>query len=143
MKLGLILITLALLCTALTAVNLSLDIPTHLWNAKSGTQSLPAILEPGAPMLPYYPIRVLLPFGERLESVSIELSGYELIGRNMDIDYARAQQPISLPTADLTVKNPLIWSLDQPYPALDFELLGTQYYRGYQLAIINVYPFKY
>ncbi|MDP3115446.1 MAG: C25 family cysteine peptidase [Candidatus Cloacimonadaceae bacterium] len=143
MKQLMIIATISIIYGSLAAVNLSFDIAPHLWNQKNGSEALPVILEPGAPMLPYYPIRVLLPFGERVESLSIDFSSPELIERNLELDYARHQQPISLPAPDLTVKNPLIWNADQAFPTQDFELLGTQYYRGYQLAIINIYPFKY
>lgn len=130
-----------LLFTVLLGASISVDITLPDYSAALRDGNL--LLDPGVPMLPYHPIRVLIPFGEKVESVSIELSGSRLISSRAEIDYARAQQPVSMRAPDPTVPDPRIWNADSPYPADDFRYLGSQFYRGYQLAVINIFPYKY
>ena len=101
------------------------------------------ISHPGAPALPFYPIRVLLPYGEKIEGVQLSLAGSNSLRSSLDLDYIREQQPVSKPAPDNTRKNLSIYNQDRAYPYVDFEYLGSQYYRGYQIAVINIYPFKY
>jgi hypothetical protein len=131
---------LAVLAGALT-VEVRMD-PT-LWDGRQAAPSVSPLLEPGVPMLNYVPLRVLLPFGERLESVVVAMDDPVLQRSGFEPDFARAQQPVTLPAPDLTVKDPLIWNADALYPARDYDLLGTQFYRGCQIAVINLYPYRY
>ncbi len=137
-------ILMVLLClSSLAGLSIQLEVNPHAWDMKTRGQSLPLIMEPGNPELPFYPVQVLIPFGEKVESVSVQLSGLEIVNRNVDLDYVRHQQPTSMPAPDTTVKNSEIWNSDRLYPAIDFTWLGTEYFRGYQIAVINVFPWRY
>ncbi|MDD2229051.1 MAG: C25 family cysteine peptidase [Candidatus Cloacimonetes bacterium] len=124
----------------IVAIDISIDINPQNWqNAIRGEQGA-ILLEAGQPMLPYLPIRVLLPFGEKLEGFQISYSDSRLQAENASIPIARPQQPISINVVSAysapTLENRL-------YPNKDYEYLGTQYYRGYQIALFNLYPYKY
>ncbi len=125
------------------ALTLDLNIDANAWDGSSRGTSTAPILEPGAPQLPYYPVRVLIPFGEKVSSVEVTLGEAGLRRSGVSLDYARAQQPTSQPRPDATVRDPRIWETNAPYPAKAFDYLGTQTQRGLQFAVINVYPWKY
>jgi len=137
------LLSLFICAAAMLAVNITLPVDPAGWEANSRSRSLAPLLDPGAPQLSYYPVRVLIPFGERVEEVKVSLSGMQMLRGNLLLNHIPQQQPISLPTADLTVKDPQIWETDALFPEADHLYLGTQFYRGYQIAVINVYPYKY
>ncbi|MBW6514097.1 MAG: VCBS repeat-containing protein [Candidatus Syntrophosphaera sp.] len=143
MKKLLVMIGLLALGAAAFALSLDLSIDANGWQGQyRGSQTAP-LLEPGVPALNYLPVRVLIPFGERIESVGVILSEPQLQRNGVALDYVRAQQPISLPAADTTVPEPTIWNADTLFPAKDFDYLGSQFMRGHQIAVINVYPWKY
>jgi hypothetical protein len=121
----------------------SIDVEIALPDYDTARQNGHVMLEPGVPMLPYHPVRVLVPFGEKVERVSVKLLDQQMFRYGAEIDYARIQQPISSSLPDLTQRDPMIWNADRPYPEVDHQFLGSQFYRGYQVAVINIYPYKY
>lgn len=142
MRKQLLIIAFVLLCAGLSALRIELNVDAAAWQAKS--PNYPVLLNPGEPMLPYYPVRILLPYGESYEGAEISLSKHAAESRGIYIDFARAQQPISLAhQPQSTTPDPGIYANNQFFPAQDWDFLGTQYYRGYQIAVFNVYPFKY
>ncbi len=142
MRKMLVLMGLIALCGVAPALTLNVNVPAGAFTGHTrGTETAP-LLEPGVPALNYLPVRVLLPFGETVQSVSVTCSAPET-QRGVSLDYVRAQQRISLPAPDLTQPDPAVWNLDAPYPAKDFDYLGIQTMRGFQIAVINLYPWKY
>ncbi len=127
------------------AANLSVNIEIPQWNLTTIGQDavLPAILTPGNPSLPFYPVKVLIPMGEEVTGINVTLTDERNVRNNINLDFVRNPQPISRPVADNTLKNPAVWSVDAFYPAVDFTYQGTQQYKGYTHAIVNVYPWKY
>ncbi len=71
------------------------------------------MIKAAEPMLPYYPVRVLLPFGETMDSASISITDNYVAAQGIDIEHANVQQPISLSqTAEITGANPEIYLRD-------------------------------
>ncbi len=124
-------------------LSLSLDVNPAAWSGSTRGSETAPLLEPGVPALSYLPVRVLLPFGEKVLNVSVSLAEPQLQSDGVELEVVRAQQKISRPEADATQPDPAIWSADAAWPSEDFRYLGTQSMRGYQIAVINVYPWKY
>lgn len=104
----------------------------------------PRLMEPGQPKLAYYPLRVLLPFGEEYESMEIVFSASKTLLSGQYVDFAQAQVPISRPQDFVPMTaDPAVYESDSFFPARDFDYLGTQYYRGFGIALFNIYPFRY
>jgi hypothetical protein len=138
-----ILITLALISLCAVALGLNLRVDISSYSQAANSDDYPKMLTAGSPMLPYFPLKVLLPFGEKYEAAEINLGDHNAL-RGVSIPHAQAQQPISLAAlTGVTQADPAIYGQDALYPAKDWEYLGTQYYRGYAVAIFNVFPFKY
>ena len=143
MKRTLLLIGLLALCGLAFGLSLHLNVdPAGATGATRGAETAP-LLDPGVPALNYLPVRVLLPFGEKVLNVSVNLDEPLLHDDRAELDFVRAQQKISQPHPDTTQPDPAIWRVDAAWPSQDFSYLGVQSMRGYQIAVINVYPFKY
>lgn len=143
MKKTLALATLLTFLVALSALTLNLEVNPAAWQGQTrGTETAP-FLEPGVPALNYLPVRVLLPFGEKVVSVSVTSSEAVLQRSDLALDYVRAQQPTSLPRPDDTLPQPAIWNADALWPSRDYDYLGVQTQRGHQIAVLNLYPWKY
>ncbi len=106
-------------------------------------QNKNVLIQAGEPMLPYYPANVLLPFGLDAAEVQVQLSNPVLQSGRMEFPMARNQQPVSLPGVDTTVPNREVYESDSFWPSKDYDYLGTQMQRGYNIAILNIYPYKY
>ncbi|MCB5234619.1 MAG: C25 family cysteine peptidase [Candidatus Cloacimonetes bacterium] len=113
-------------------------------NKQLGSEELPILIEVGKPKLPFYPLAVLLPFGEEYVSAESNQTAPEIVGEKVYIDFARQQIPISQPMAySPTLADPAVYENDALFPGKDWEYLGTQFFRGYGIAYFNVYPFQY
>jgi len=135
----LVIMSMILLCGMLWGIEMRISVDSSKFS-----DAYPRLLEPGQPKLPYYPLRVLLPFGEEFESLEISFSQSKSRLGGQYVDFAQAQVPISRPHDFVpVVADPEIYESDSFFPARDFDYLGTQYYRGYGIAIFNVYPFRY
>ncbi|MCB5253200.1 MAG: C25 family cysteine peptidase [Candidatus Cloacimonadaceae bacterium] len=131
-----------LLCGLLFAGNVQISVDASAFGQDSARY--PVLLEPGQPMLNYYSLKILLPFGEEYRSAELSFSSAKTRRSGIEIKPAGVQIPISRPQ-DITVSqpDPQIYQRDSFFPEQDFEYLGTQYFRGYGIALFNVYPLRY
>jgi len=98
----------------------------------------------GEPMLPFRTVRVLLPFGHRIDRVDVTTSGLTALPGTYRVEAARAQQPLSIPVVKAKpFKRVEIYESDRVFPRRPWELLSVQRFRGYQYAVINLYPVEY
>jgi hypothetical protein len=134
-----------ILLPLLLAANLNLQVQIPAWQLQRSLQeqNLPLLLNPGNPALPYYPVQVLLPMGESVVKVEVSYLNTSNMRENVSLDYVRQPQTISQPSVDATEKNPAVWSLNADYPQQEFSYLGTQLGKGYAVAVINLYPWRY
>jgi hypothetical protein len=103
------------------------------------------LIQPGQPMLHYYKLNVLLPYGEEYSGASISWGRDKEAAKGISIDFAREQMPVS--RSDMpgrtTTADAKVYGNDAFFPYRDFEYLGTQYYRGYAVAMFNLFPIRY
>jgi len=127
------------------AANLTLNISIPQWNPadKGQFEKTPLLMEAGNPALPFYPVKVLIPMGEKVTDLTVTLDNNKEVRYNVNLDFVRMPQPISQPAPDLTVKNAVVWNNNAFYPAVDYNFPGVQQWKGYTLAIINIYPWQY
>jgi len=144
MKKLVIIFTMLLSIMALMAsIKLTVEMERPQFKGNRFTKDLPLLQEAGAPLLPFYPAKVLLPQGEEIESIEIILSSAKVLRSNMLVEHTQQQKPISKPDFEVTSPNEEIYSTNQAYPYQDYKYLGIQQIKGYSLAIINIYPYKY
>lgn len=131
-----------LLCGLLFAGNVQISVDASAFRKDSA--SYPVLLEPGQPMLNYYALKILLPFGEEYRSAELSFSSDKTRRSGVSIEPAGVQIPISRPQDfALSLPEPEIYQRDSFFPEQDYEYLGTQYFRGYGIALFNVYPLRF
>ncbi|MDO9576822.1 MAG: C25 family cysteine peptidase [Candidatus Cloacimonadales bacterium] len=135
-----LLLVLLLMPFVLNALLINIEEPVVINNRFAN--KLPGTYDIGKPELPYVPIKVLLPMGEELKNISVNLLNENTRQVNY-IDYVRQPQPISQAHPDQTPRDEAVYQTDSFYPEMNYEILGTQTYRGYNLLLINLYPYKY
>jgi hypothetical protein len=96
----------------------------------------------GKPELPMKAYRFVLPYATKLDEVVVELTNEETLSGRYDIQVVGQPtiigQPVSAPK-----KNDIVWRTDANYPAESYELVSVQRKNGVDIAIINVFPYKY
>ncbi len=98
---------------------------------------------PGEPEIPFYSARVLLPYGEKVVDVQATHSDWEIVTKDIYIDFASTPQPTSIDEVYPTAKNETIYMSYNPYPQKEIHQLSTQMFKGYSIALINIYPIRY
>ena len=143
MKKAFILLTAILIGINLAAFETVIKVDKNAWQTKQQADGYPVTLQTGEPVLPYVPVNVLIPFGQRYQNASIQLAPAELVAERVTFEIAGVQLPISrmnIPNAgsysSAVLENKL-------YPEREWQFLGIQYFRGYQIALFNVYPYRY
>ncbi len=102
------------------------------------------LTKPGMPHLPSLPVSLVLPAGEKAVSVVVETGEPVELEGEYNLYPCQTPVPISQSnTARFTEPNAEVYSSSQVYPAKLYEGLTTQYYRGYSIALVNVYPVQY
>lgn len=134
---------LLLVALGLGATQLKIQISPSAWQKNSQPEELPVILQPGQPMLPYVPVRVLLPFGHSYQTAHLEFMKSNLVSGHAFFEQAGNQLPISPKAGFISPDSALKPLENRMYPDKTWEFLGTQYYRGYQIALFNLYPYRY
>ena len=130
-------------CALAFSLTLNFSVNPSGWSKDSGANDTAPFLEAGVPAMNYLPVRVLIPFGERVENIQVILSEPEIQRKQQVLDFVRKVQIISQPQPDTTVPKPEIWNKDALFPAEDYKFLGTQMFCGFQIAMIDIYPWKY
>ncbi len=127
----------------LADINLTVELDRPQFKGNSFTKDLPLKQVAGAPLLPFYPAKILLPQGEEIESIEVILTQSSTLRNNITIEHTQQQQPISRENFELTSRNDEIYNTDRAYPYEDYRFLGMQNLNGYSIAIVNIYPYKY
>ncbi len=101
--------------------------------------TLNKMIKPGYPKMAYIPVRILIPQGEVVDEVSLQFGTVSHQLRNQQIDFANENIPISSAKSVLT-NHP---TSNEFFPLVNYENLGVQTMKGYDILILNVYPYKY
>ena len=143
MKKVFILYSTILFCLSLAAFETEIKIAPFAWQNKKTAEELPVTINPEEPVLPFIPVNILLPYGHRYLNSTVQLSTAEMVAENITLPVAGFQLPISekastnfSPSANTILENRL-------YPSQQWQFLGLQYFRGYQIALFNIYPYRY
>lgn len=109
-------------------------------------QNLPLISILGKPRLPVKPVRILLPPETTVKSISVETSSLKSIDISSfpPIEIGGSSHRLNQPLRSLIEDYYLPrFSTDLSYPDINYENMGVQYFRGYGILHVNLYPVKY
>jgi peptidase C25-like protein/PKD domain-containing protein len=107
----------------------------------SGLQTLE---NPGKPCLPVKGAYLLIPYGMKVDSISIDAKEAISLGKNFIIKPASTPVPLSQIEASLPpTPDSSVYSSNKLYPGSLFEDIGTYHFRGYQILILTLHPVQY
>ncbi len=103
-----------------------------------------AIGHPGEPLLPRFPVSLLLPPGQIAEKVEIIDSRINKLSNSCTVKPVQQEYPIGY-TEDIafTQPDPRIYNSDNVFPAQIWDGLQTHFSRGHGIAYFNICPFEY
>lgn len=103
----------------------------------------PLIMEAGKPALAYIPVKLLVPMGEKVTTISVEMTGTEYVVNNVTIKHVEPQQPISGEFQVADRVDHKIYTSNEFYPSVLYQELGIQRLKGYDMLLLNIYPYRY
>ena len=100
--------------------------------------------QPGAPQLPFRTVKLLLPAGALVSSVTAEpLSVSQPLAESIKVDFGRTPRSPAVPFAGADEPDPAIYNSTNWFPAATAELVSVQRMDGCDIAIIRLYPLRY
>ena len=103
---------------------------------------------PGEPIVPVKPLKFLLPQGTTVDKITITVGEKQFLPQN-NLIIQPGQKPIpnsnDLVQSDpeITAPNQAIYSSDNPFPGKLYNIVSKQYYRGYTILNVNLFPGQY
>ena len=107
-------------------------------------EGLPEFGNPGEPLLPSYPLCILLPQGEAVTRVVCREQGQEEIQLTRHLQWGQPQVPRSRAHGrDPASADPNIYQSSESFPEARAVHVTTETCRGYNIAFFRVYPLVY
>jgi len=97
----------------------------------------------GAPSLPWFAVKLLLPPGEKAVSFTVNGTGENPIPGNYTLYPQQSSRPISQGGSGIFKLNEEIYKSDRIYPAEAYGIISTEYMNGYSIALLNICPLHY
>ena len=139
---GLLFLTISFVNAADTQIDLNFDEPIISEN-KIISNFITTQQVPGEPLIPFYGAKILLPYGEEIVDINVSHSSWKPIAFDTYIDFARTPQPTSVKEIIQTQRNEAIYESKAPYPLTEYTHISSEMYKGYSIALINIFPIRY
>ena len=97
----------------------------------------------GAPAMPWFAVKLLLPPGEEAVSFSLELKGETTINGKYIMYPQQPSRPVSSGTGGMFVKDENVYASVLPYPGNAYGQMSTEYMNGHGVAMLNICPLVY
>ncbi len=143
-----LLLTIVLVLTLASLTAETVDFSTTLNTLPINRSGNPAsdanfiMAETGEPMLPFESYNLMIPYGTSVDDIVVELTDYTELRGEWQIPHNQAPSSTGAPVFD-TQRDQAIYSSDDAYPSYNYELVTVQRLAGMDIAVINVYPYKY
>jgi hypothetical protein len=96
---------------------------------------------PGEPLVPFYSARILLPQGAEIKTITVRHSA-PVVQKGIDIPWG--QPPCTFSDTPVKVgKNEGIYGSDNAYPGKLYDVVSVQYFRGFSILYVNLFPLQY
>jgi hypothetical protein len=96
----------------------------------------------GEPLLPYRPACILLPEGATLKDVRIH-HGNPIVQGGLDLPWGQNPCTFSGPAPEKVGPSKSIYDSNTWYPEKLFEVVGVEYFRGFAILNVHLYPVQY
>jgi hypothetical protein len=97
---------------------------------------------PGEPLMPYKVAQILIPQGMQIKDIKVK-HGTPIIETGIDIPHGQVPLTFSNPYHLKVEPNEEIYNSDNWYFGKLFDLLSVENFKGYQIALIHLYPLDY
>ncbi len=97
---------------------------------------------PGKPAISFLPLKVLIPMGEKVTDIEIELSNHT-DEFNYSLRHVNSIVPTDGRNYSSTSADEAVYSSNRFYPYTDFQNGGSHLLNGYKILLLNVYNEKY
>ena len=99
---------------------------------------------PGKPAIPCKPVRILIPINTEIDNIEIIRGEKSIYCIEDFIEPGQIANPLEF-NLDKSINKPnlSIYKSDKVYPENNFEVVTMQYYRGFKIAYIRLYPIQY
>ena len=99
--------------------------------------------EPGTPQMPYWVVRYVIPFDQKVDKVVINSFSSQTLNGRYRIYPIQPPQAISEPSPAFVLPNLAIYNSPTPYPNVKVEVASHVYDKGYHIVTLYVYPLAY
>jgi len=99
---------------------------------------------PGEPRIPVKGCKLVIPFREKVESIHVSKNDLVTYKLNLDIEPSQRPYPEDY-SEEINFDQPdeVIYTSDEIYPNIDYEIISTQICRGYTILFLSLYPVEY
>jgi parallel beta-helix repeat protein len=104
---------------------------------------LPSYGEPGEPVLPFRLVKILIPQGEDVVSISVYPSNMARLTGRFSVDYGKTPLPISANATVQDKPSEAVYGSADPYPSQLYSQESEQYLRGYRILTLRLNPVTY
>lgn len=105
---------------------------------------LPSNAEPGSPVLPMLPVRLLVPQGHRVERIEVISEEFKRLEGTFRLPPSQRAYPLSLASSRKpTAPDPLVYASNGFVPEKIRSDHSIQYGRGFQFVFFNLFPVRY
>jgi len=100
--------------------------------------------EPGEPVLPFVPCKVVLPQGHTIKEVMVSPGAQRELEGSCQVEHGQTPYPL-VPGVkpEPTEPDASVYESDAGFPAQRYEIVGVHKQRGVSIAFINLFPVKY
>ncbi len=98
---------------------------------------------PGEPALPYQAVKLLLPPGEIINSLDIDLKGKTPVPGHYKLFPVQPSRPLSQPGNGTIEINPNVYAMNNIYPATQTGNYTTAFLNGYAIGMSTFTPVQY
>ncbi|MDT8394550.1 MAG: C25 family cysteine peptidase [Bacteroidales bacterium] len=97
----------------------------------------------GAPSMPWFAVKLLLPPGEKAVSFTVNGSREEHIHGVYKLYPQQASRPLSQESSENFSYDRNVYASTDPYPEKPHGMISTEYMNGHGIAILNICPLRY
>jgi len=105
---------------------------------------LQTVENPGKPCLPVKGVYLLLPYQSKVDSITITVNNPISLGKDYLVKPASTPVPLSyINLSEPPSPDKKIYNSSSIYPGTLYSMIGTYWFRGYQILVLNLHPVQY
>jgi hypothetical protein len=106
-------------------------------------EDMPRHNTPGEPILPFKPIKILIPQGKEPQTIEISKDNKRTLEGRFNLEYGKTPMPISSGNTVVDQPNQAIYSSANPFPGALYSCTPEQMLRGYGILAMELHPVQY